>query len=50
MKNLISIRDKVLELERLKFLCSWEDLPAVHEKIKFYQSMLSQGIHYEPAF
>lgn len=48
--NLISIRDKIQELELEKFSCSWDRLEFIQSRIAAYETMVSNGVNYEPAF
>lgn len=48
--NLISIEDKITELEKAKWSCNWEELSIIQNKIVHYTNKLKQGILYEPAF
>lgn len=48
--NLISIRDKIKDLEREKLSCSWDRVEFIQNRIFSYETMLSNGIQYEPAF
>ena len=48
--HLISIRDKIQELEHEKMSCSWDRVEFIQSRIAAYETMLSNGVQYEPAF
>ena len=48
--HLISIRDKIAELEILKMTCDWDSVEFIQNRITAYETMLSNGVNYEPAF
>lgn len=47
---LINITDKIAELEKQRFSCTWERLEFIDRLISEYKTKLANGITFEPAF